>query len=88
MAQMTIRATNSTFESVSTGEYEHVDYAYRAGLKAALEIARSEIEGGANSVIIEVAVDLEDRRYAARGALAISTAPMFAPVEPSATASA
>ena len=82
MAQMTIRATNRTFESVSTGDYEHVDHAYRAGLKAALEIARSEIEGGANSVIIEVAVDLEDRRYAARGALAISTAPMFVPAEP------
>lgn len=87
MTKMTIRATNSKFESVSTADYEHVDDAYRAGLKAALEIARSEIEGGANSVIVEVAVDLEDRRYAARGALAISTAPMFVPAEPSATAS-
>lgn len=84
MTQMTIRATNSIFESVSTGDYEHVDHAYRAGLKAALEIARSEIEDGANSVIIEVAVDLEGRRYAARGALSVSTAPMVVPAEPSA----
>ncbi|RZL84208.1 MAG: hypothetical protein EOP66_03070 [Sphingomonas sp.] len=71
---------------MSTGDYEHVDHAYRVGLKAALEIACSEIEGGASSVVIEVAVDLEGRRYAARGALAISTAPMFVAAEPSANA--
>ncbi|RZI61369.1 MAG: hypothetical protein EOP94_00715 [Zymomonas sp.] len=76
---MTTRATNRTFESVSAGDYDHVDDAYRAGLKAALEIAGSEIEAGAESVIIEVAVDAAGRRYAARGALSISTARIFVP---------
>jgi hypothetical protein len=87
MTHMTIRATNRTFESISNGDYDHVEDAYRAGLKGALEIASSEIEAGAESVIIEVAVDVGGKRYAARGALAISTAPMFVPTEPSAPAS-
>jgi len=79
MAHMTIRATNRTFESVSTGEYAQVEEAYRVGLKAALGIAASEIEEGADSAIIEVAVDLAGTRYAARGALSVSTARIFVP---------
>jgi len=48
-------------------------------LKAALQIASSEIEEGADSVIIEIAVDVAGKRYVARGALSISTARMFVP---------
>ena len=79
MTHMTIRATNRTFESVSNGGYEHVEDAYRAGLKAALAIAGSEIEEGAESVIVEVAVDLAGKRYATRGAVSISTARISVP---------
>jgi len=79
MTHMTIRATNRTFESISTGDYDQVEDAYRLGLKAALQIASSEIKEGADSVIIEIAVDVAGKRYVARGALSISTARMFVP---------
>ena len=79
MAEMTVRTTNSTFQSISTGDYDQVDDAYRAGVKAALEIASSEVENGAETVIVEVAVDVVGQRYAARGAVSVATARMFVP---------
>jgi hypothetical protein len=79
MAEMTVRTTNSTFQSISTSDYDQVDDAYRAGVKAALEIASSEVENGAETAIVEVAVDVVGQRYAARGAVTVATARMLAP---------
>jgi hypothetical protein len=78
MAKMIVRVTNSTFESVSMHlDFATVDDAYTAAIKAGLEIAATEVANGANSSIVELAVDLEGQPYAARGALAVSTARIF-----------
>jgi uncharacterized protein (UPF0264 family) len=74
MTSMTLRVVNATFESISAGEFETVDDAFRAATAAGLEIAAGEVRNGTHSVIVEVAVDLVGQRGAVRGAVAISTA--------------
>ena len=77
MSMMTIRVTNASFESSSSGEFESVDDAYRAGLISGLSIASDEIAGGSPSAIVQVTVDLEGRPGVARGSVAVSTAPLL-----------
>ncbi|RYD24204.1 MAG: hypothetical protein EOP89_11520 [Lysobacteraceae bacterium] len=67
--------TNSAFVSSNNQqEFNSVEDAYKAALQSGLEIACDEINRGATTAIVELAVDLVGQRYAARGALAISTA--------------
>lgn len=80
MTAMVIRNTNASFESINTdGDFGTVDEAYRAGLASALAIAVEEVNGGADSAIVEVSVDVPGERYAARGAVAISTSRILKP---------
>ncbi|MGJ3628476.1 hypothetical protein AB5I41_18885 [Sphingomonas sp. MMS24-JH45] len=75
---MTLRVTNATF-STAQGDFATVDEAYLA-IAAGLEIAVDKIRAGERSAIVEVAVDVVGRRYAARGAVAVSTSRMLSPV--------
>jgi len=75
---MTVRVTNSTFISANNQQaFDSVDDAYKAALQSGLAIACDEIGRGVTSVIVELAVDIVGQPYAARGALAISTARLF-----------
>ena len=82
MARMTIRTTNSTFESVSDdGDFASIDDAYRSAVLAGLQIASDEVAEGAAVAIVEVAVDVGNHRYAARGAVSVSTSRIKATAE-------
>jgi hypothetical protein len=74
MPDMTIRITNSTFESVATGDHATLEAAYQAAILAGLRIGTEEVVAGVSSVIVQVAVDQAEQRDAARGGIAISTA--------------
>lgn len=74
MTTMTIRVTNATFESSSTGEFETIDDAYRAAVAAGIEIASGEVLAGSESSIVQIDVASAGQGEAARGAVAVSTA--------------
>lgn len=74
MQAMTIRVTNSAFEGVSTDEFETVDLAYRAGIKAALAIAAGEVLAGHESSIVQIAINVSDEPVLMRGVVSVSTA--------------
>lgn len=82
MPTMTIRTTNSTFSSVSTGDFETVEDAYRAGVVAGVDIAAGEVAAGALSSLVQVEVDLVGQRGVARGAVAVSTARLLSTQAP------
>lgn len=77
MPIMTIRAINATFESTSSGEFETVDDAYRAGLTASLRIAADEVAQSIPSSIVEFLIVNDGQGQVARGAVAVSTARML-----------
>ena len=79
MPTMTIRVTNSTFESVAPGEFDELHDAYRAAVAAGLKIAADEVTAGATSSVVQIAVDLVGQRAAMLGAVAVSTARLLAP---------
>ena len=78
MAKMTIRVTNASFESISSDDdFDTVEDAYQAALKAGVQIAAEEVVKGAPSVIVEIAVDVVGQRNAARGAVSMAAAPLL-----------
>lgn len=80
MSTMTVRVTNAQFESIAQqGEFDSVDAAYDAAIESGLAIATEEIRRGERSVIVEVAVDVVGKPYAARGAVAVSTSRLLGP---------
>ena len=78
MPIFTIRVTNASFESFSSGEYATVEDAYRAAVVDGIKIASDEVQSGADSSVVEISVDLVGHRGARRGAVAVSTACLIA----------
>ena len=79
MPIFTMRITNATFESFSSGEFVTIEDAYRAAVVAGAKIASDELQSGVDSSIVQVSVNLVGHREVMRGAVSLSTAHFFTP---------